>query len=130
MNWISVRRTITSHTRSMDFMSSPRGHILKFLWKQYCENFLDLSLDDIRKKLDERGSVSAKDFDTALQELESEGVVEKNAFTKSGLDVFAAEYKMYLSNAESAAHELQKADFASAQTAFDTELAVVKNKPE
>lgn len=108
---------------SLGFMTSARGHILRFLGKkrdgmfdaldikkpgdrQTADRYFDGSgtarLEKLRAILVERG-MSGDEFDHALVQLQSEGCIAGDALTDIGVDTHAAEYKAYLLDAKAKA---------------------------
>lgn len=109
-------------------MTSPRGHILRFLGKkrdgmfdaldikkpgdrQTADRYFDeqgtARLSKLRAILVERG-MSGDDFDHALMQLQSEGCIAGDALTDAGVDAHAVEYKAYLLDAKAKAPKVDK----------------------
>ena len=112
----------------MSFMDTPRGHILKFLWKQAQGNFLEMSLEDIKAKLVSCQIMTAVEFDTALAQLENEGHVKAQKLDTTGLNAMEVEYKQYLSDAKTAAPLKQKEGWDTTIADFDAKQLALKSK--
>ena len=110
----------------MSFMESPRGHILRFLWKQSSGSFKEMSLDALKEKLVSRG-MDEKAFDAELETMVEGGLVVDGSLTDDGLEAMKIEYTKYLIEVDAKAVDSSfKEGIASAKTDFESKHAAVE----
>lgn len=109
----------------MDFMESPRGHILKFLWKQADGNFKEMSLDVLKEKLVSRG-MDEKAFDIELEALIEGGLVVDGSLTDNGLEAMKIEYTQHLVETDAMAIPSLKEGAMRAKADFESKHAAVE----
>lgn len=80
--------------------------------------FLEMSLDDLRLKLIERETLTGDDFDKALVEVETEGLVADNVLTVAGKDAYASEYLQYFTDTLDKVPVSRKGEIESARDEF------------
>lgn len=107
-------------------MESPRGHILKFLWKQSGGLFKEMSLEALKEKLVSRG-MEEKAFDGELKAMVEGGLIVDGALTDIGLEAMKVEYTQHLVEMDAkATNALSKEEVAKAKTDFDSKHAAVE----
>ena len=109
----------------MSFMESPRGHILRFLWKKSCGYFKEMSLEELREKLVSRG-MEEKVFDAELEAMMDSGLVVDGSLTDGGLETMKAEYTQYLVEMDAKTTGFLKEGIVNAKTDFESKHAAVE----
>jgi len=105
-------------------MDSPRGHILKFLWKQLGGSFKEMSLDALKEKLVSRG-MDEKAFDVELESMIEGGLVVDGSLTDDGLEAMKIEYTQHLIEMDAKWAEPMKLAIQEAKSDFESKHAAV-----
>lgn len=112
-------------------MESPRGHILKFLFKQAQGMFWEMDIPQLKEKLLSRDpKFTSSDFDAALLELEQSGLVANGKLTDAGLEKHAEEYKAHLVACKATFEGAKVPGFENAIKEFDDVHAKVMSKKD